>query len=90
MKRESGTRKRRNRALPILVLGILTALAIALLRPPGTPAEPAGPAENLRLPVSQPQLEPDRPDLIGEPRIDETGIDAPVPREPPPDNPNRP
>ena len=27
--------------------------------------------ENLRIPVTNPLLEPDRPDLIGEPRIDD-------------------
>ena len=53
---------------------LLVSLLLASCQPGSPPAnQEPGPETNsdLRAPVANPVLEPDRPDLIGEPRIDE-------------------
>lgn len=56
-----------------LVLAALALAAAAYLasRSPGESDAPPLPYEEYRAPVQNPPLEPDRPDLIEEPRIDE-------------------
>ena len=60
----------RKRLVIVLLTLIITALGIEtylfLVSPTTVP-----PSTELRIPITNPQLEPDRPDLIGEPRIPE-------------------
>ena len=54
----------------IILLAGVVALAFLLLDSLAPETTCQVPAET-RMPVANPLLEPDRPDLIGEPRIDE-------------------
>lgn len=46
----------------------LVVLGVASYRAMKSPTEMSVPENELRMPVANPPLEPDRPDLIGEPR----------------------
>ena len=54
----------------ILLAGI-AIVAYTVYRHVFAEAPPPGGVRELRMPVANPELEPERPDLIGEPRIDE-------------------
>jgi hypothetical protein len=55
----------------MLIVIALLALSIALYRLNNSRSVPVETTQDLRMPVTNPPLEPDRPDLIGEPRINQ-------------------
>ena len=56
----------------VLVVGAAAALATAYaVRDPDVDVVADSVETELRMPISDPVLEPDRPDLIGEPRMGE-------------------
>jgi hypothetical protein len=59
------------RLVIVAVLVALAALGFEFQQNPETPGRLTAPENDFRLPVANPPLEIDRPDLIGEPRIDE-------------------
>lgn len=60
-----------------MIVFALVVLGVAGYRAAKSPTEMGVPANELRMPVANPPLEPDRPDLIGEPRFDELPEDDP-------------
>ena len=54
-----------------ILLAGMAIVAFAVYRHVFTDAPPPADVQELRMPVANPELEPERPDLIGEPRIDE-------------------
>lgn len=60
-----------NRIILAIILVVLFVLGQQVLEQLTASESPASATENLRVPVAHPPLEPDRPDLIGEPAIDE-------------------
>ena len=61
----------RARRLGAIVLVILLALFHAFTGPAETQSPAAGQGDEIRMPVSNPPLEPNRPDLFREPRVDD-------------------
>ena len=55
----------------VILLAGMTIVAYTVYRHVITDAPPPADVQELRMPVANPLLEPERPDLIGEPRIDE-------------------
>jgi hypothetical protein len=53
------------------VLFALVAVAILLSRKTDDDIQPAIPDSDRQLPITNPPVDPNRPDLLGEPRIDE-------------------
>jgi hypothetical protein len=64
-----GNGRRQRLVIGILLLGVIIFATGKYLR--AAAEKPAGDIPEYRMPVANPVLEPDRPDLIGEPRIDE-------------------
>jgi len=68
--RNSFVRRHFSRQKTAIVMLVLTALGVGIYGYLET-SEPLAVSENdLRMPIANPPLEPERPDLIGEPRID--------------------
>jgi hypothetical protein len=63
--------RRSNRRKATLVVAVLAALGYGAYTRLETRESSANPEDILHMPVANPPNDPDRPDLIGEPRIDE-------------------